>query len=270
MGDFLKSYGTLILAIYGIVQVWFIALWKKYARKSEGTLYETGSIEIGYSSYGPTIGLNGTLRALNKDVFISSIGLLIVREKDKAEHSFRWIAFRPPKIDLAGTQPLSMEIPSGFLVSPESPHRYNIVFNDEKLFEEIRPQFNLYIAEWYKVADQLGKIWPPSLGLTPPPEVVAQQTELMEVFRKCKIHFDVYATLNRLCYWEPGDYQMIVRVRTSKPDRVLSSNYRFSITEADSNNLKLNVITMLEEPISTYLRVQKYPYNFAYAAYKGQ
>jgi len=219
MVEFIKSYGILILAIYGIIQVWFIALWKKYARKGKINIYETGTIEIGYSTFGPTIGLNGTLRALNKDVFIKSIDLLVVRGKDKAQHILKWIAFRPPKIDLAGSQPISMEIPSSFLVPPDSPHRFNIVFNDNDLFEDIRPLFNAYISEWYKVADQLTKIWTPSLGVTPEPEIIAQQIELIEDFRKSTIHIDTYTALNRRCYWEPGNYQLTINVRTSKPDK---------------------------------------------------
>jgi hypothetical protein len=261
IGEFLKSYGVLILAIYGILQVWFIAFWKKYIRKGTINLYETGTIEIGYSTFGPTIGLNGTLRAINKEVFIKSIDLLVIREKDKSQHIFKWIAFRPPKIDFAGTQPISMEIPSSFLVSLGAPHRFNIVFNDNDLFEDIRPLFNDYIKEWYKVVEQLTKI-PPSPSGVFQSEIATKQIEIIEEFRKNKIHVDTYTALDRKCYWEPGSYSLKVNIRTSKPDEVFTNNYRFSITEPDSKNLKLNVITMLEEPVSNYLRVQNYPYNF--------
>ncbi|MCL4536718.1 MAG: hypothetical protein M1610_03875 [Nitrospirae bacterium] len=268
MENFLKSYGTLILAVYGIIQVWIIALWKKYARKGKINIYETGNIEIGYSAFGPTIGINGTLRALNKDLFIKAIDLLVIREKDKAQHIFKWIAFRPPKIDLAGSQPVSMEIPSGFLVSPDSPHRFNVVFNDNDLFEDIRPLFNEYVSEWYKVADQLTKIWSPLPGAIHQLNLPESYFRLIEDFRKSKIRLDMYTALDRKCYWESGDYSLTMNVRTSKPDKVFINSYKFSITEADSKNLKLNAITILEEPISSYLRVQNYPYNFAYSTYK--
>ncbi|MGB8656755.1 MAG: hypothetical protein WCE90_03110 [Candidatus Zixiibacteriota bacterium] len=268
MGEFVKSYGTLILAIYGVVQVWLIALWRKYFRKGKVEIYETGPIEIGYSQFGPTVGLNGTLRVLNKHVFIKSIDLLVVRERDKAQHSFRWIAFRPPKIDLAGTQAITMEIPSGFLVSPDSPYRFSIVFNDNDLFDDFRPLFNAYISEWYKVTEQLTKILPPSLGVAPSPEIIATMAKLIEDFRKSPIHLNTYTALDRKCYWEPGDYSLTMNVRASKPDRVFPKTCKFSINEDDSKNLKLNVITILNQPIASYLRIQNYPYNFAYSEYK--
>ena len=267
MGEFIKSYGTLILAIYGVVQVWLIALWKRYMRKGQINIYETGTVEIGYSTFGPTIGLNGTLRALNKDVFVRSIDLMVIREKDRSQHIFHWIAFRSPKIDIAGTQPISMEIPSGFLISPSSTHRFNIVFNDNDLFEDIRSIFNAYITEWYRVVDELTKIRPSSSGVFDR-EIFAEQIAIIDNFRKSKNHIDTYTAFDRKCYWEPGNYRLTINVRTSKPDRLFSNNYFFSINESDSRNLKLNVITMLEEPISNYLRIQNYPYNFAYSPYK--
>lgn len=267
MEEFIKSFGTLILAIYGIVQIWLIALWKKYARKGEIDIYETGTIEIGYSTWGPTICLNGTLRGLNKDVFLKSIDLRIVRKKDQAQHNFRWIAFRSPKIDLAGTQPSSMEIPSGFLISPNSPHRYNIVFNDNDLFQDFRPIFSDYITEWNKVVEQLATkpLDPNSPFYT---QTVKEHYVIIENFRNSKKHVDTYTALDRKCYWDDGEYSLILNVRTSKPDKIFSNNYCFSITETDSRNLKLNVITILEEPIANYLRIQNYPYNFAYSIYK--
>ena len=268
MSENIKSSITLALAIYGVIQIWLIALWNKYIRKGTINIYETGNIEIGYSNFGPTIGLNGTLRALNKDVFVRAINLLVVREKDKAQHIFQWMAFRPPKIDLAGSQPISMEIPSGFMISSNSPHRFNIFFNDNGCFGDIRYLFGVYISEWYKVVEQLTKIGlPPQLGITSP-EIIVQRSGLIQNFEKSSIYSEMYAALNGRCYWESGDYRLTINVVTSKPDKVISNNYHFSITEDDSRNLKLNVVTMLRDPIANYLGDQNFPYHFAYAAYK--
>ena len=94
MGEFFGSFGALILAFLALVQFWVKILWEKYFRKDKIDYYETGTIVIGYSPSGPTIGLNGTLRALNKDVFIRAIDLLVIRETDRAQHVFKWIAFQ--------------------------------------------------------------------------------------------------------------------------------------------------------------------------------
>lgn len=168
MGEFFGSFGAFILGFLAFIQFWLKILWEKYFRKGEVDYYETGTIVIGYHTWGPVIGLNGTLRALNKDIFIRSMDLLVVREKDRAQHVFKWSAFQSPKIDVAGSQPAPMEIPSGFLISPNSPHRFNITFNDNDLFKDIRPLLNEYSSEWYKTTEELSKIWPPLIGVPPP------------------------------------------------------------------------------------------------------
>lgn len=269
MLEFLKQYGILILALIGIIQYWIIAFWKKYIRKSKIEIYETGTIEIGYGPFGPSISLNGTLRALNKDVFIKSIDLMLVRKKDKSQHVFHWLAFRPPQVDLSGAQPISMEIPSGFLISPDSPHKYNIIFYDKDLFKEIKSLLRRYISEWYKmVLEPLTKTWSPSVGITPSAEIKAEQDKLIESFRKSTIRNDTFAALDRYCYWEPGDYSITINARTSKPDKFFTKDFKFSITENDLKTLRLNVITILDQPISAYLRIQNYPYFNTYSEYK--
>jgi hypothetical protein len=267
MTEFLKSYGTLILAIYGIVQIWLIALWRRFFRQGEISIYETGAIEVGYSGFGPTVGLYGTLRAINKDVFARTIDLLIIRNKDKSQHVFRWLAFRSPQIYLAGSQPPPLEIPSGFLVTSNFPHRYNILFNDPELLEEMRPQLNKYFSEWYRVADNLHKLKSRRAGAIPTPEQMSNQDDLIENFRNSPVHVETYSTLNRNCYWEPGECTLVFTLRASKPDRIFSKTYKFQLNDQDSKNLKLNAITILEEPVANYLQIQNYPYHFAYSPY---
>lgn len=104
-------------------------------------------------------------------------------------------------------------------------------------------------------------------GSSPTQEILLKQLDLIERFRKSKIHVDTYTTLDRKCYWEPGYYELIIRVTTSKPNKTFDYKYRFLITETDSNILKLNVITILEEPVAVYLRVSNPPYNWAFTDY---
>jgi hypothetical protein len=207
---------------------------------------------------------------LNKDVFIRSIDLLVVRERDKAQHILKWVAFQSPKIDIAGSQPASMEIPSGFLISPNSPHRFNIVFNDNDLFQDIGSLLNEYISEWYRTTEELSKIWPPLTSVPPQPAIFNQQFAVIERFRKSPIHVQTFTALDRKCYWEPGDYQLTVNVMAAKPDVTFTKRYRFSISEADSKNLKLNVIAILKQPISAYLGRPNPLYYFAFSEYRTE
>ena len=264
MKQFLKDYGVLILSIYGIVQYWIITAWIKLVHKGVVKIYEAGTIEIGYArNYGAIIGLNGTLRTLNKDIFVNEIYLRIIRLKDKAEHNFQWYAFRSPEINTVGTTPQAMELPAGFLISTKIPQRFNILFYDTKLAEEIKPLLTKHLSEWFKYVNKINNIkssFPPNINNQ---EIIQiQQNNIIEEFKKCPVYIDTYKELDRKCYWEAGKYELEISVSTSKPDKVFTEKYEFEITEEDAKNLKLNVITILEEPVRIYTgRVLYYYYN---------
>lgn len=200
MGEFFGSFGALILGILAFIQFWVKILWERYFQKGKIDYYETGTIAIGYDHSGPTMYLKGTIRALNKDVFIRMIDLLVIREKDKAQHVFEWAAFLPPRIDVSGSPPASMEIPSGFMISPNSPHRFYIIFRDSDLFKDMKPSLDEYYSEWYKTTEELSKIWPPLSGVPPQPAILDQQSAVIEQFRKSRIRLETYTVLDRNCY----------------------------------------------------------------------
>ena len=161
-----------------------------------------------------------------------------------------------------------MELPTSFLISPEVPQRFNILFYDTKLAEEIKPLFTEYISEWVQYVDELNKI---RSSISPNTinhqEIAIKQFDKIEVFRKCKVSVDTYTGLDRKCYWEDGFYELELFVFTSKPDKVFSKKYNFEITKEDAKYLKLNVITMLEEPIRVYLNMRRNLYYYTQAHY---
>jgi hypothetical protein len=128
---FLKDYGGHILAALALLQIWAIALWRRFVSRGVVHIYPTASIEIGFSSYGPTVGLLGTLRAQGRDVFVRRMRDHVVRLRDRAEHHFNWRAFRPHVIPLVPTAPQTLEIASSFLVTAQAPRQYNVFFASE-------------------------------------------------------------------------------------------------------------------------------------------
>lgn len=98
MTDLLRTWGSLIVAVVALAQPWAFAFYRRFFRPGQVDIYETGNIEIGFSGFGPTIGLYGTLRALNRESFARSIDLRLVRLKDRAEHRFSWALLRSEKL----------------------------------------------------------------------------------------------------------------------------------------------------------------------------
>jgi len=138
MIDFLKNWGTLIIAALALIQPWLLTFLKDIFKRQIVEAYEAGAMEIGFSNFGPTIGLQGTVRALHQDAFIHNITLKIVREKDRSEHIYQWGLFRPPAI--ASYQQMPMEICSSFLLTERSPRRLNILFLEQSAVNDMRPK----------------------------------------------------------------------------------------------------------------------------------
>ena len=90
----LQDWGTLSVAALALAQPWLWAAYRRFFRRPHIQAFPTSSIEVGFSQLGATIGLHGTLLAKGRDVFVYSIELEIVRQKDSATHDFVWALFR--------------------------------------------------------------------------------------------------------------------------------------------------------------------------------
>ena len=253
VSSFIKEYGTLIIAIYGVIQLWLVYIFRLIFRRARVDLYTTELVEVGYSNFGPTIGLFGTITSLNKDSFISNVSLLLRRERDRAEHHFNWLAFRSNQITIGPAQQVVFELPSGFIVTPTQPHRYNILFSDHIQFSEMAPLIR-----------QIEEIWGEqvriALSSSPVPNYVTLFNTLSRSGRQEIISF--HTNIQRLCYWERGNYSIQIRIRTAHQRRDFIFNRRFSLSEQDAERLRLNAISIL----AGLCWQPNISYNFAYPA----
>jgi len=146
-----ERWGALIIAALALIQPWLISIWKKYISHGRVEFYETGNLEIGYSGFGPNIGMNGTLRAINKDTFIKSIKLEVTKAKDSSLHRFEWGVFRNEKFTYTGENQATYELPSGFMLAPSSPKKINIQFHDSQIKNEIHGDLRKVSDAWARL-----------------------------------------------------------------------------------------------------------------------
>lgn len=261
----LKELGPWVISLIALAQVWVIAAWKRFGKRGIVEIHQSGNIELGYGSFGPTISLNGTLRALNKDLFIQQMRLIVIRKKDSARFGFNWRAFRPNTIPLSAQQPPSVELASSFLVSPSTPHKYNVFFVDETFIAEIKPKIVPLLKVWQDfAAKQLGLLAKPgdkpdySLLQTP-----AFSEFLFESFTKTDAALAAYTAMNNNLYWKAGEHELTLMVETAKPNKQFPKKWRFILSEDDIDNLRKNVVVLIREACGLPV-----VYNFAYPEYQ--
>jgi hypothetical protein len=262
--EFIEKYGVLIIAVYGVVQVWLIALWKNIIRTGRISIFQSGKVEVGFSNFGPTIAINGTLLAKHKDVFISDISVNIQKVRDGSSHKFKWTAFRSPQFKLGKADSITLEIPSGFIVKTDSPHRFQIFFSDNKTQDEITPSLIDVEKDWRdflkKKDDEIKKAIT-EIGVTY--GAVAEGLYNNEFIKLSVSHQKAWDVLSRKNYWEEGQYSCKIIVTASMPNKVFESPFEFHLDNSEFEKLRLNAVATLRE-LTTGATI----YSFAYVDFK--
>ena len=260
--DFIKIYAAEIIATIALIQPWALYLWKRFIKPGSIDFFETGAIEIGYSSFASTIGINGTLRALSQDFYIREMKLELTKKKDSSKHTFDWAIFRDTKISLYQDKTTQVELPYGFLLSTKSPHRVNIQFHDLKQQEDLRPIFNNLKAKW---ASYLEIHYPTQNRISDSENNYHLRTnELHQKFVQTNDSTDSYAKFNREFYWEKGDYELTLKISTASPNKTFSKKWKFTLTEDNAEHVRLNNLYLVD--VACDQTVDNY--NFAYPRFQ--
>ena len=141
------DWGSLAVAVLALIQPWILAGYRRWFRRGAVEVHETNNVELGFATYGPTVGLTGTIRALHQDIFIQQATVRIVRERDNAVLVLPWRAFRSIQIAFGGGQP-NPELASSFLLPTSAPLRYNVFFSSEEFAAEFRDDVMALRQEW--------------------------------------------------------------------------------------------------------------------------
>lgn len=215
------------------------------------------------------LGLVATLNAKNKDVLVEKIEATVVRASDNAKHDFEWSALIDPQVSLSGLQDTKLEQASPLVIRPGFPIKKNILFWDPNQMEEIRSLVSDYNSAFWQ---DVGKPWYDEHGSLPEnPDTIATSPRILEkwkAFLHGTVRSDTYARLNDLFFWREGEYE--VRVSIVSEDRALRfvGNFHFKLSEGDSKTLRLNIVTILDQALSSFSGMQSYPWNWNYPRIK--
>lgn len=256
---FIEKFGALIIAVIALIQPWFISIWKKYFKSGKIEFFKTGKLEIGFNSFASTIGINGTLRGINKDLYISKIHLELTKKKDSSKHYFDWAIFRDTKLKISGNKDIEVELPYGILLSTNSPQRINIQFHDLIQQGIISLPYEEMIAHWDAFLNSKFPIQERTFSDDDLPRIVS----IYQEFTKTKEQTDTYTRIIRELYWEESDYQLTFIIETSNPIKRFLYNFEFHLTDAECEKLRLNVVNLMSYGCDQL----RYDWNFVYPNY---
>jgi hypothetical protein len=266
MAKWLSTWGTLIIAVIALIQPWARAAYRRYLRQGTVQVFETGQIEISFGGLGAGISLLGTLLAKDRDFFIRRMRLQLVRLKDSAKREFEWGAFRPFQIPVGGSH-TEIEMPAGFMLLTSDPRKYNAFFVDTALSDELSPLLVSLREAWNERWEPVGlDLAVRTSGGTPSDEflelVKNAHLRASGEFAHQEIYLDAQVAVDRMCYWEPGSYELTLSVEV--PDKIFSTTWHFSLSDDDTRGLRSNVGQILsdalgwESPAGLFAALTKY------------
>lgn len=194
---------------------------------------------------------------MNQNLFVNSINIQVVRQRDSSKHLFDWSFFRSQKLTYKG-QEAEFELPYSFILNTSQPKRYNISFVDTNTRNEMQMMIQKVKRAWTDLISLEMQAGTPLQNQT-----IASKYH--HDFSRNKIHVDAYTELDRLCYWKPGEYSAIFKVCTSRPEQAFEKRWKFALKEEEIKAIRLNVVKILQDicMIPSYGQ-----YNFAYPAYQ--
>jgi hypothetical protein len=255
-----------VIAVTALVQAWVYWAWRKFFRRGTAEIFESGTIEIGYSDLGPTIGLQGTLHGRDREMFVRAVSTRVIREADNAQHSFDWLAFKSVRFVSTRPTEVAFQLPAGFLLLPSQPFRYSIVFNDTAFQQQyVQPVIDSLRASWFTaVQSSLG-----GAALSANPQQAQAQIQnasqaAYPAFSAQPPHVNAFTQLSQQFYWNSGWYKLAITIHTARPERVFTKSWRFELTPANSNALRLNSIKVIQQVCEQYIGA----YSFANSPYQ--
>jgi len=210
--------------------------WPKFSPQVSLKTYLSDRIEVGYTQFGPILGIAGTMTTQNKIVFVYHIKIDIEHLGDETHHPFDWFSFRPHEFRVGSFTGIGSKMASKFMVAPDRPFQYNIVFSDQRRYAEIKNNLKTIKMEWdYVLADAAKS---------------SKETTYQELFQRFLQMPDIVeatAFLREMSYWREGNYSAKILITTQENKPPMEIDKSFALTNQDAQSLEENALPIIAD-----------------------
>ena len=178
------------------------------------TNYISPEIQVGFCQFGPTLMIGGILTATKGVCLIDHISASITTPFNSLKKEFDWFTLQPHSALDARFE--LYNAPSKFILSPDNPYTYNILFTD-----------NLCYAEMKTVMLNISSAWQFFLEKNKDQPYEKIYTE----FISSSIHREFPNMLKQFCYWRKGSYK--IELSVAAKGEVFVEQKSFELKEDD-------------------------------------
>ena len=219
-------------------------LFQHFFRRAKLLIHNAGMIQLTFGPFGPGVSLIGSIQALHRPLFVTSVEILVVHQRSKEEHRMVWRLLFP---DVFQTEPgtnVKRDIPTGVMVNPQQAYRFNAFFAESTVENYIvRPVADRVRRDWIALMTNTLQNFPDKS-----PETIAQlisdakqvQKTLFLEFMKTETFQWSVENLESTCFWKEGAYLLTLCVHASETKNAFTRHWRFELDETCVRNLKAN------------------------------
>jgi hypothetical protein len=194
-------------------------------------------LEIGFTHFGPVIGLYGAMECEGHDQTIVSMNIEVVRQDDNSTHLFEWMLIRSPKLHVE-IEPKEFEFASAFVLKNSESKNFNIQFHDTKTpqkYEEMAAQYRAGYLGFLSRMEKEGK-----LSKNP-----AENFKLFDAAFPNATPA-LWKVIKDAFYWREGGYTLTVRVNCGNPRKIYEFKYKYNLSREEVRRLEENIVILLE------------------------
>lgn len=218
---------------------WLVILWFRFFRKGSIEFHGKFPAHLGHTPWGSVVILEGVVRSISTNMFLTEVTLTIARRKDRSTHDFEWSLFQPGVLATTGTARENWTSVYPIMLRPSQPQLYGITFVDLTTQADVRRVSTALYAEWTH--------WKAKADLSHPQADPTMLRNLLKEFQGSNVYRESHDALKKLCYWEPGTYSLRLSLRADSPDGVFDKQWRFQVRSAQTTVLENNVSMILED-----------------------
>ncbi len=225
-----------------------VNIWRNFINKPRLSNDIFPTVEIGYSHYGPTFAIAGTLDAINSIVLINNICVEITNKNKKTSYFMDWFAFRPTQHVMGNFSEINLTMTSKFTITPNKAYNYNLLFIDNGRFSQMKALLQAIKGAWAEYLVTIAK----------EKRFIRPET-LFPDFIKLPVVLDAAERLKTITCWEQGCYLIKIRITTKNPKQIFSFEKYFTLTPSDEQTLANNALNI----IANICQQPHNPYNCA-------
>jgi|GEM_PF-3604670 len=193
------------------------------------------SLLIGFHAYGPTLTFSGRLLSPKKVFLVDHISISLILPGQADQKHFDWFSLQTQ--DSSGETSCSGQGPSKFVLSPDSPYPYTIMFVDNDRYAEMKSVTQNIVSAWQEYHHQHA----------------AAAGEVFDAFYQLPLIREMERILQGLCYWIPGKYFLTISVTTKQDTFQTKKSFFLNDTCTLQNNARQIIAQCCGLPPKDYL-----------------